>query len=108
MLGSILACFSSYSCDCLFELCKLGDEISPKLNELFASKQTPQSIKVKVISIYFFSIIKLKQLYILKEIICKIFQIQIYLHRKASNNSDIDFSTWNVSISYLSSCTENI
>jgi len=47
LVGSILACFSNYSFDSLFEICKLGDEISLKLNDIFSQKQTPQNIKVR-------------------------------------------------------------
>lgn len=61
LLGCILASCSTYANEALFEICKLGEEISPKLIEIFRHKNSNQQIK---------------------ESIADFFEIQICLHRK--------------------------
>ena len=70
LLGCILASCSSYTNEALFEICKLGEEITPKLIEIFRHKNSNQFIK---------------------ESIANFFEIQIILHRKITK---VSISTW--------------
>ena len=69
LLGCILAACSTYMNEALFEMCKLGDEITPKLVELFANKHASQQIKETVI---------------------QFFQVQVYLHTKLSRTGSVN------------------
>jgi hypothetical protein len=68
LLGCILAACSTYMNEALFEICKLGDEITPKLAELFANKHASQQIK---------------------ETVLQFFQVQVYLHRKLARTGSV-------------------
>ena len=76
LLGCILASCSGYMDEALFEICKLGEEITPKLIELFENKNATQQIK---------------------ETIIQILQIQVYLHTKLTKEVP---TTW-TNLSYF-------
>jgi hypothetical protein len=59
--------------EALFEICKLGDEIAPKLIEIFANKHSSQQIK---------------------ETIIQVFQVQVFLHTKLAGSGSVN-DTWN-------------
>lgn len=52
--------------ECLFEICKLGEEIVPKLLELFRHKEATQYVK---------------------ETALQIIEIQVFLHKKITKSS---------------------
>ena len=66
LLGAILASCTSYMSESLFEICKLGEELVPKLVELFRHKEATQYIK---------------------EAILQFFEIEIFLHDKITKSS---------------------
>lgn len=65
-MGAILASCTSYMSESLFEICKLGEELVPKLVELFRHKEATQYIK---------------------EAILQFFEIEIFLHDKITKSS---------------------
>lgn len=86
-------CFN-FQYDCLFEICKLGEEISQKLLELFCSRQSTLPIKVQL-CLELKSNFKITSFYF-KDSIMKFFALQIELHHLIEKANCTQNSSWMV------------